>query len=80
VTGHHLWKKTSSIHLISEICTVSDEAFALLVLENNWGKWMSNGQESPKYTSNAAGNKMFEGWSEDGIWCCNCLHEFVTEN
>ena len=33
------WKNTIAEKPILEIATMSDEAFALLTLENNWEKW-----------------------------------------
>ena len=40
VVGKNDWKKRRTKEKISEIATPSDEAFALLVLENIWDAWM----------------------------------------
>jgi len=40
VTGKNDWKKNSGTQKISEFVTVSDEAFALLLLENSWEVWL----------------------------------------
>ena len=39
VTGRLNFRQDRVIMAISDIATVSDEAFALLLLENNWDKW-----------------------------------------
>jgi len=39
VVGKHNWKQQTKIELISQVATISDEAFALLVLENIWDEW-----------------------------------------
>ncbi len=39
VTGWLNFRQDRVIMAISDIATVSDEAFALLLLENNWDKW-----------------------------------------
>jgi len=39
VIGKHYWKRQKKHKLIRELATVSDEAFALLVLENIWDEW-----------------------------------------
>ena len=40
VIGKNDWKKRRTKEKISEIATASDEAFALLVLENIWDEWI----------------------------------------
>ena len=40
VVGENDWKKQRTKKKISEIATASDEAFALLVLENIWDEWI----------------------------------------
>lgn len=40
VTGKNDWKQQTKNKLIRDFATVSDEAFALLVLENIWDKWI----------------------------------------
>jgi len=39
VVGKHDWKQQTKKELISQVATISDEAFALLVLENIWDEW-----------------------------------------
>ena len=40
VTGKHDWKRQTNSELIREFAMISDEAFALLVLENIWERWI----------------------------------------
>jgi len=40
VVGKCKWKKLVILKKIPLFATVTDEAFALLVLENNWGVWL----------------------------------------
>jgi len=48
VTKKHVYeskvKKAESLH---DICSISDEAFALLLLENSWDKWMDQYNKDP---------------------------------
>jgi len=39
VVGVAFWRKNSAKMPISEMATVSDKAFALLLLENYWDTW-----------------------------------------
>ena len=43
VVTARVWKALNSIELLSyqKFVTISDEAFALLVLENNWDLWIA---------------------------------------
>lgn len=62
---------------ISEVATVSDEAMALLFLENSWDKWMArvananNFLELPrsKYSHDGSGNatQVHHGWKSSGM-------------
>ena len=45
VVGIGKWKDGHTKKMVSEIATVSDEAFVLFCLENNWEKWMSIAQK-----------------------------------
>ena len=40
VIGKHDWKRQTNSDLIREFATISDEAFALQVLENIWERWI----------------------------------------
>ena len=70
VVGKSLWKTKSVGLRISTIATVSDEAFALLLLLNSWDVWNESNTASNKqarYTRNGAGTKKGEGWTMDGL-------------
>ena len=43
VVGVVTWRQQSLVKNVSQIATVSDEAFVLLCLENNWDKWVQIG-------------------------------------
>jgi len=45
IVGKCKWKKLVVLKKVMLFATVTDEAFALLVLENNWGVWL---KEDPK--------------------------------
>jgi hypothetical protein len=36
------WKGSNQYQLVSDLCTESDEAMGLLMLENSWDKWMED--------------------------------------
>jgi len=82
VIGHRRWKLNRCYTPLSEAMTVSDEAFMLLVLENNYELWKdaaSNRVGRGKYTENAR-NRKFCGWSDEGIKRFNKLIEEVRVN
>ena len=47
VTGKSKWKSILLQKRLSEVATASDEAFTLVVLENNWAFWMDVVYERP---------------------------------
>ena len=80
------WKKLVRKNLpISSLITVSDEAFALLVLENGWEKQKQHYENKLKdvkekkkikslYTNDERdGNSSFDGWKPEGLARFNCL-------
>ena len=68
--------------LFSEVCTVSDEAFGILVLKKNWNTWLDymSGNVTPEnrqilmfhsavceeYATNKT-NRKFSGWNVDAL-------------
>lgn len=81
VSGKRGWGKVKAVHLVSDYCSISDEAFTLLALENNWRRWSSKEKRGKGvYTASMQGNKMFEGWSEEGLQRYNELYRLVKEN
>jgi hypothetical protein len=80
VVGSTNWKRNCARLLLSKIATVSDEAFAQLVYENNFCKWNYmhiNGDKNDqtigtKWTCGGpdqrhSKNKKFCGWSRAGL-------------
>jgi hypothetical protein len=82
VIGQRRWKLTRCYKPLSECMTVSDEAFMLLVLENNYELWQdadTNRVGRGKYTENAP-NRKFCGWSNEGITRFNELNDAVMKH
>ena len=85
VVGQEVWKCRSHTHMISQIATKSDEAFALFLLENSWEVWMALAASEdkiplPKYSTRGPGTKKFQGWTESGIKRFNELFDDVEDN
>ena len=80
VTGPRTWKnETKATRMISEVCSISNEAFALLVLESNWDKW-DNKAEVGQFTKVGGGQKAFDGWTQEGLERYNELCYKVQHN
>ena len=68
---------------------MSDKAFALLLILNNWDKWHAEQETPPRkidalYTLSTQGNNKFLGWSDADIAKYNSLfkqieHDRVTD-
>jgi len=78
VVGVVSWRKNCVKMAISGMVTISDEAFVLLLLENNWESWSTNDESTNqtmkrkaiwfKFTSSALGSKWFGGWSKEASY------------
>jgi hypothetical protein len=82
VIGQRKWKTSRCYSPLSLSMSVSDEAFMLLVLENQYEMWIdaeTTRVGRGKYTENAP-NKKFCGWSNDGMRRFNQLLTQVREN
>jgi hypothetical protein len=98
VAGKKGWGKEKYFQTVSKavdretndiLVTVSDEAFALLMLENYREKWILRYEEAcsgrrntdkridGKYTSSVKGHTEFGGWSRKGIKRFNALCDLV---
>ena len=83
--GAKKWKKELGYTVISQIekTTISNEAFLLVVLANNWDSWMNPDLYRPKYTNGGNGNKRggstskFSGWTNAGM-CINYMIKMQT--
>ena len=93
VTGMKKFAKASRSRWISNIATISDEAFALVLLENNYEVWVDmqtrgvtkGSSVDPKYTNggNSVGNgrsRKYKGWSDEGIERYNELFDRVKKD
>ena len=90
VVGDNTWKANHLKRPVEEFVTNSDEAFALVTLENNYKRWSEMHKTGSskqcvieaKYTNSGESKKdgktkEFSGWSEEGIKRFNELHRLV---
>jgi hypothetical protein len=81
VIGRKIWnKRAMTRRSFSEVATVSDEAFALLVLENYRGKWISQLQRAADDTIEKQPTKytaVGKEWNEAGIRRFTALYHSV---
>ncbi len=91
VAGKKEWKQQKTKRRVSESCvSVSDEAFAMLLLVNSWDKFeymaenpaIDERTEVPetRYTEKKGRNRKMQGWSSEGIDNFNKLCLFVIED
>src|SRR5687768_17268078 len=94
VIGKMDYKKNSCTMVLSKYATVSDEAFALFCLENNYQTWMDMGLTGNKKTSNIphkytngrlsksknGTSQHNKGWSDKGLRRFNELFGLVEKN
>jgi len=84
LVGKIIYKEKVLLRLIAEFVTVSDEAYALVYLENSYDRWLaeSNGEPKPpikKWTSDHLSATLFQGWNQEGIARYNELYMSVKE-
>jgi hypothetical protein len=83
VIGRKIWSKHAMTRrYFSTVASVSDEAFALLVLENYRSKWISQVQKATDETVEILPTKYTakgKEWDEAGIRRFSQLHQLVTE-
>ena len=86
VVGRSGYKQNVATTLVIELSTSSDEAFAILCVENNIEAWdymisldanKGPNMPPPKYTRNRKDSGKHHGWSPDGINRFNELHEDI---
>ena len=96
VVGRQLFKQLKTKRAISKYVEVSDEAFALLLVENSWDRWCQMYTEGDmtiqtkihtKYTKTMKGfhkktntPKKFGGWSREGLKRYNELYALVAKD
>jgi hypothetical protein len=86
VIGKQTYNKKVLQVTISEIATVSDEAFVMLCLENSMERWEHEAREptekrlDAKYTASPAEASKYGGWTSEGMRRFNTLQrEIVPE-
>jgi len=91
VVGKIFYKENRCDRLISDYISVSDEAFAILIFENNYETWCdmvkrNNTKLSPviqKYTNGGSSSgkngssRRYQGWNSEGIKRFNDLFDLV---
>jgi len=94
VVGRRHYLKVSHLQKVSEYATKSDEALALLLLENSFDRWsdmakkqiQKNSEIPPKFTNGGLSNgssgrsKKFGGWSVEGLDRYDVLYKLVAKN
>ena len=91
VAGKKEWKQQKAKQTVSSSCvSVTDEAFAMLLMINSWDKFeymaehaeIDDKSEVPEtlYTEKKGRNRKMQGWSTDGIEKFNKLCLFVIED
>jgi len=81
IIGKRQWNKDKFNKKSSEVMTTSDEAFVLLVIENNWDILNDVENAQPKYTSKkSTSNRKNDGWNNEGIVRYNELVAQVKKN
>ena len=94
VVGKRHYLKVSHLQKVSEYATKSDEALALLLLENSFDRWSDMAKKDiqkdstvpPKYTNGGISNgasgrsRKFGGWSLDGLDRYDELYKLVAKN
>lgn len=94
VVGKNKWKRQCAERSVSKIATISDEAFCIVLLENNidyWGEVMmekatnlpeSETRPPSKYTffGEKTSTRKFAGWSKAGLQRYNDLQDMVKKD
>ena len=92
VVGRKFWDKRVASICVSEIATDTDEAWALLVMENSWDTWKEQAfletgkyekgqeREPTKWTNTSSRASRSEGWGEAGIKRFNQIAGDVIKN
>ena len=94
VVGKIYYKENRCENLLSDFTTVSDEALAILIIENNFDTWWDMAKRNitkdsgvgRKYTNGGtsagtkASSRRYQGWSADGIKRFNEIFDLVKLN
>ena len=87
IVGSKTWKKEITNKKLSQIMSVSDEALAYLIYENNKIVWMrmietKNTKKTDvktKYTAERGGNVLNNGWAREGLLRFNTYVKWVKD-
>lgn len=91
VIGRKVWDKQCYAKPVYKLATPTDEAWCLLLLENNWDVWSKQARcimskidystydqkGKAKWTSSSMGSGRFGGWDQDGLTRFNELTHLV---
>jgi len=94
VVGKRNYNRINYKQQISEFASPSDEALAILMLENNYTRWVDMAKRGdttrstilPQYTNggvsegDVASNRQYQGWSDAGLDRFNVLFRLVKED
>ena len=83
IVGKIIWRKQRGKEVISDIATVSDEAFGYLLLDNYYDFWTRKDGDDvlkPKWTDPKTGATLDQGWTEEGIHQFNKYIKRVTRH
>ena len=81
VVGNKRWRTYKYLECVMDKVTVSDEAFAYLVIENNWDFIQCKQHAKPKYTTSGhCASASNDGWTDNGIRRYHQLLELVAAN
>ena len=94
VIGKRKYRENKCVKLLSNYATVTDEAFGILVLENQYDHWVDMHNKGvfkestvlPKYTNGGSSAvcsgklKRYQGWSVEGINRFNEIFDMVTND
>ena len=75
--GKRRWNECSQVMRLSEFVTPSDEAFAMLVLENNLPKWMDEFRFSDSMTKKERRNTLYTEGSQGRKWNVQGMMRYV---
>lgn len=94
VVGKKKYKENKCEMLLSQYASKSDEAFAILLFDNNIDVWLDmakkgitkNSDVKPKYTNGGsatgetASSRVYEGWSRIGLTKFNTIFDMVKKD
>ena len=94
VVGKRYYNQVKHVQKVSDYASTSDEALALLIVENNYARWVDMAKNNntrtsrimPKFTNggvsdgDVASSRQYQGWSDEGLSRFNELFQAVSED